>query len=139
MQTTSARRADQPPLPASAAAVAATPTPTTAPARAIDWEAAIRLPAFTELLRSRRRFVVPAATGAFAWITLWLVLVGYAHDFMGHELAHGVSVMLVTGLSQFVVVWTLTVAYLRRARLVWRPLQERAIAQLEAAQGGEPA
>jgi uncharacterized membrane protein (DUF485 family) len=104
---------------------------------AIDWEAAIKLPAFTELLRRRRRFVVPAALGAFAWITVWLVLVAYAHDLMGTEIVHGVSVMLVTGLSQFVVAWALAAAYLRRARRVWAPLQRQAIAQLDAARAGE--
>ena len=45
--------------------------------------------------------------------------------------------MLVTGLSQFVVVWALTLAYLRRARDVWAPLQRQAIAELEATLIGE--
>jgi uncharacterized membrane protein (DUF485 family) len=125
MQTTMAARVAQPTAPAPAAR---------AP---IDWEAAIRLPAFAALVRSRRRFVTPAALGAFAWITAWLVLVAYAHDFMGKQITGGVSVMLVTGLSQFIVVWALTVAYLRRARNVWGPLQRRAIAELEATLIGE--
>src|SRR4051812_15532332 len=110
------------------AAAADGPTP-------VDWEAAIRLPAFAALLRSRRRFIVPAATGALVWITAWLLLVGYAHRFMGRELIDGVSVMLVTGLSQFVVVWVLAVGYLRRARNDWAPLQRRPIAELEASLG----
>jgi uncharacterized membrane protein (DUF485 family) len=125
MQTTTAAPAAQPTAPA----------PTAGPP--IDWEAAIRLPAFATLVRSRRRFVTPAAVGAFAWITAWLVLVAYAHDFMGTQITAGVSVMLVTGLSQFVVVWALTLAYLRRARTVWGPLQRQAIAELEATLIGE--
>ncbi|WCB96497.1 hypothetical protein DSM104299_05256 [Baekduia alba] len=135
MQITTAPGAEQLPLPASTDA----PGPA-APARAaIDWEAAIRLPAFTELRRRRRRFVAPAAIGAFAWITLWLVLVAYAHRFMGHQIIDGVSVMLVTGLSQFVLVWILAAGYLRRARRDWAPLQRRAIQELEAMLTGERA
>lgn len=102
---------------------------------AIDWEAAIRLPAFTELVRSRRRFVTPAALAAFGWVTLWLVLVGYAPGLMGREVLPGVSLMFVTGLSQFAVVWALAWLYLRRARLVWAPLQRRAIDALLAQPG----
>ena len=125
MQTMTAARVAQPTAPA----------PEAGPP--IDWEAAIRLPAFAALVRSRRRFVAPAAVGAFAWITSWLVLVAYAHDFMGTQITRGVSAMLVTGLSQFVVVWALTLAYLRRARDVWAPLQRQAIAELEATLIGE--
>jgi uncharacterized membrane protein (DUF485 family) len=119
---------------------AATEAPEREPARgsgqAIDWEAAIRDPAFVELVRSRRRFVVPAAACAFTWIVAWLLLVAYAQEFMGREVVDGVSVMFVTGLSQFVVAWALAWAYLRRARRVWRPLEQRAIAALEARIGG---
>lgn len=133
MQTTTAPGADHLPLPADAPATGG-PERTT---DTIDWEAAIRLPAFAELRRRRRRFVAPAAIGAFAWITLWLVLVAYAQHFMGREIIDGVSVMLVTGLSQFVVVWALAAGYLRRARNDWAPLQRRAIQELEASLAGE--
>jgi uncharacterized membrane protein (DUF485 family) len=109
--------------------------PTTAPPApvgAVDWEAAIRDPAFRALVASRRRFVVPAAVGSFAWVLAWLLLVAYAQDFMGRQVVDGVSVMFVTGLSQFLVAWAVTWTYLRRSRLVWRPLQQQAIAALEA-------
>lgn len=119
-------------------AMSAQPTLASEPEeRAVEWEAAIRLPSFVELTRSRRRFVVPAAVGAFAWIVAWLMLVAYAPGLMGTEIVRGVSVMLVTGLSQFVVVWALTWWYLRRARGVWAPLQRRAIEELEALRAGE--
>jgi uncharacterized membrane protein (DUF485 family) len=101
------------------------------PAGTIDWEAAIRDPAFRALIASRRRFVVPAAVGSFAWVLVWLLLVAYAQDFMGRQVTDGVSVMFVTGLSQFVVAWALTWTYLRRSRQVWRPLQDKAIAALD--------
>jgi uncharacterized membrane protein (DUF485 family) len=121
------------------APTAAAPAPTPAPAGTIDWEAAIRDPAFRALVVSRRRFVVPAAVGSFAWILIWLLLVAYAQDFMGRQIADGVSVMFVTGLSQFAVAWAVTWSYLRRSRLVWRPLQEQAIAALERHRVGGPA
>lgn len=98
----------------------------------IDWEAAIEEPAFKELVRSRRRFVVPAATGALACVTLWLALVAYVPDFMGRLVLDGVTVMYLTGLVNFLVVWTLSWLYIHRSRLVWAPLEGRAIDAVNA-------
>ena len=60
---------------------------TTGPERRpeIDWEAAERSPEFRELVRTRRRFVVPATIFFLAWYFGFIVLAGYAEDFMGRE------------------------------------------------------
>jgi uncharacterized membrane protein (DUF485 family) len=101
----------------------------------VDWEAAIREPAFVALSRSRRRFVVPAAAGAFAWVALWLVLVGFDPGLMGKQPTAGMSWTLIGGASQFVVVWAIAWAYMRRSRLVWEPMRAAAIAAFEARYG----
>jgi uncharacterized membrane protein (DUF485 family) len=102
------------------------------PTADIDWEAAIASPSFRALRRSRLRFVVPAAVGAFAWITLWLVLVAYAPNLMGERVAPGVSLMYVMGLSQFALAWAIAWRYLRLSAGRWTTLRHRAIADLEA-------
>lgn len=99
-------------------------------ARDIDWDAAIQEPGFQELLRRRRRFVVPAAVGALAWMLLWVVLIAYAPEFMGRSIYEGLTVAYLTGLSQYLVVWGISWLYLRKARREWAPLQRQAIERL---------
>jgi uncharacterized membrane protein (DUF485 family) len=106
--------------------------PVASPAAGIDWEAAIASPSFRALRRSRQHFVVPAAVGAFAWITLWLVLVAYAPKLMGERIAPGVSLMYAMGLSQFALAWALAWRYLRLSAGRWTTLRHRAIADVEA-------
>ena len=106
------------------------------PARDIDWDAAVQEPGFQELIRRRRRFVVPAAVFALTWMLLWVILIAYAPDFMGRSIYEGLTVAYLTGLSQYVVVWGISWLYLRKARLEWAPLQRQAIERLQDNLGG---
>jgi uncharacterized membrane protein (DUF485 family) len=93
----------------------------------IDWEAAERSPEFQELVHKRRRFVVPATVFYLAWFFGFIVLAGYAEDFMGREfIADGITVGYALALSQFLMVWGLGWLYLRRADRVFDPLAKRA-------------
>jgi uncharacterized membrane protein (DUF485 family) len=93
----------------------------------IDWVAAERSPEFRELVRKKRRFVVPATVFFLSWYFGFIILTGYAPDFMGREfLTDGLTVGYVLALSQFVMAWTLAVMYLRRADREFDPLAERA-------------
>ena len=93
----------------------------------IDWSAAARTPEFRELVRRRRRFVVPATIFFLCWYFGFIVLAGYAPDFMGREfLTDGLTVGYALALSQFVMTWGLAWLYLRKARRVFDPLAERA-------------
>lgn len=95
--------------------------------RRIDWVAAERSPEFRELVHRKRSFVVPATIFFLAWYLGFILLAGYAPDFMGEEfLVDGVTVGYVLALSQFVMVWVLTAWYLRRADRVFDPLAEKA-------------
>jgi uncharacterized membrane protein (DUF485 family) len=103
----------------------------------IDWAAAERSPEFQELVRKRKAFVVPATIFFLAWYFGFVILAGYAPDFMGREfLTDGLTVGYVLALSQFVMTWALGAAYLRRADRDFDPLAERA-AQVALRREGE--
>ena len=93
----------------------------------IDWQAAERSPEFRELVRKKRSFVVPATIFFLAWYFGFIILAGYAPDFMGREfLTDGLTVGYVLALSQFVMTWVLGAWYLRKADRDFDPLAERA-------------
>jgi uncharacterized membrane protein (DUF485 family) len=93
----------------------------------IDWAAAAQTPEFTELVRRRRRFVVPATIFFLTWFIGFIALAGYAPDFMGSEfLTDGLTVGYVLALSQFVMTWGLAWLYLRKADREFDPLAARA-------------
>jgi uncharacterized membrane protein (DUF485 family) len=98
--------------------------------RAVDWRAVEALPEFRELQARRRRFVVPATIFFLAWYVAFVLLCGYAEDFMGEEvLADGLTVGYLLALTQFVMVWGLGWAYLRYSDRVLEPLRERVLAK----------
>jgi uncharacterized membrane protein (DUF485 family) len=93
----------------------------------IDWEAAERSPEFRQLVRKKRAFVIPATVFFLAWYFGFIILAGYAPDFMGREfLTDGLTVGYTLALSQFVMSWGLAAWYLRRADREFDPLAERA-------------
>jgi uncharacterized membrane protein (DUF485 family) len=93
----------------------------------IDWEAVERSPEFRELVTRKKAFVVPATIFFMAWYFGFIVLAGYAPDFMGREfITDGLTVGYVLALSQFVMTWVLGWWYLRKADRDFDPLAERA-------------
>jgi uncharacterized membrane protein (DUF485 family) len=100
----------------------------------IDWEAAERSPEFTELVTRKKSFVVPATIFFLGWYFGFIILAGYAPDFMGEEfLVDGLTIGYVLALSQFIMTWGLAAWYLRRSDRVFDPLAKRAAARaLEA-------
>ena len=93
---------------------------------AIDWEAAERSREFRRLISTRRRFVLPATIFFFVWYFGFIVLAGYAPEFMGQSVYEGLTVGYVLALSQFVMTWGLSFWYLRRADRVFDPLARAA-------------
>jgi uncharacterized membrane protein (DUF485 family) len=108
----------------------------------IDWEAVERSPEFRELIRRKKAFVVPATIFFLAWYFGFIILAGYAPDFMGEEfLTDGLTVGYVLALSQFVMTWGLAWWYLRKADSVFDPLAARArerVAQMATERGTAP-
>jgi uncharacterized membrane protein (DUF485 family) len=103
----------------------------------IDWIAAERSPEFRELVRRRKAFVVPATIFFLAWYFGFIILAGYAPDFMGEEfLVDGLTVGYVLALTQFIMTWGLAAWYLRKSDRVFDPLARRAAARaVEAGRG----
>jgi uncharacterized membrane protein (DUF485 family) len=94
--------------------------------RGVDWERAENSPEFQELVTRRRRFVVPATIFFLVWFLGFILLAGYAQDFMGERITGGLTVGYVLALTQFVMVWVLAFVYIRTAARVYDPLAKRA-------------
>jgi len=93
----------------------------------IDWEAVERSPEFREMVRRKKAFVIPATLFFLAWYFGFIILAGYAPDFMGREfITDGLTVGYALALSQFVMTWLLGWLYLRQADRVFDPLAARA-------------
>lgn len=99
----------------------------------VDWLGAERSPEFAELRRRKRAFVLPATIFFLAWYFGFIILAGYAPEFMGISVYEGLTVGYLLALSQFVMVWALGYAYIRRAERVFDPLAEKAAARAREA------
>ena len=96
-----------------------------------DWEAIERSPEFRELVTRRRRFVVPATIFFLAWYFGFILLAGYAPDFMGESIYQGFTVGYALALTQFVMVWVLAAWYLRKADREFDPLEVAALRSVQ--------
>lgn len=93
----------------------------------IDWEAVEGSPEFRELTRRKKAFVIPATLFFLSWYFGFIILAGYAPDFMGREfITDGLTVGYALALSQFVMTWVLGWLYLRQSDRVFDPLAARA-------------
>jgi uncharacterized membrane protein (DUF485 family) len=96
------------------------------PPAQIDWRVAERSPEFRKLVRTRNRFVYPATAFFLIWYVGFILLAGYAPDFMGESVYEGLTVGYVLALSQFVMTWVLAGWYLRKSNRDFDPLAEEA-------------
>jgi uncharacterized membrane protein (DUF485 family) len=99
------------------------------PEERVDWNAVEQSPEFKELIAARRRFVLPATIFFLAWYIGFVLLAGYAPDFMGDSVYEGLTVGYCLALTQFVMVFVLGYLYLRRADTVYDPLAAKVIEQ----------
>jgi len=92
------------------------------PEERVDWNAVEQSSEFRELIAARRRFVLPATIFYLAWYLGFILLAGYAADFMAESVYEGLTVGYCLALTQFVMVVVLGYLYLRRADRVYDPL-----------------
>jgi uncharacterized membrane protein (DUF485 family) len=104
--------------------------------RGVDWEAVERLPEFRELVARQRRFVLPATVFFLLWYFGFVILAGYAEDFMGSSIYEGFTVGYALALTQFVMVGVLGLWYLRYSERTLDPLRERVTEHALGAAGG---
>jgi uncharacterized membrane protein (DUF485 family) len=99
-----------------------------------DWERIERSPEFQELVRKRRSFVLPATIFFLAYYMGFILLAGYAEDFMASSVYEGLTVGYCLALTQFVMVFVLGITYLRKADRDYDPLAHKVV---EMAERGE--
>ncbi|MFD8015613.1 DUF485 domain-containing protein [Streptomyces sp. NPDC058955] len=76
-----------------------------------------RSPAFQEVRRRYRRFVLPATLAFLVWYLAYVVAATAAPGLMARPVAGAVNVAMLAGLGQFLTTFLLTWAYARHARL----------------------
>jgi uncharacterized membrane protein (DUF485 family) len=101
----------------------------------VDWEAVEHTPEFQKLVRSRRRFVIPATIFFLCWYLGFIALAGYAEDFMAESVIEGLTVGYCLALTQFLMVAVLGLWYLRKADRTFDPLADK-VAEMVANRGG---
>ena len=104
--------------------------------RSYDWKAIEATPEFRELVARRRRFVVPATIFFLVWYFGFIILAGYAPDFMGESVYEGLTVGYVLALTQFVMVAVLGLWYLRYSERELDPLRAQIVRSVEDPGGG---
>src|SRR5689334_25446953 len=94
----------------------------------VDWEGIEGAEEFRELVHKRRSFVVPATIFFLAYYMGFILLAGYAPDFMGKSVYEGLTVGYCLALTQFVMVFVLGIWYLRKADKEFDPLADAVVA-----------
>lgn len=87
---------------------------------------------FQELRRRFRRFAFPMTAAFLSWYLLYVVLSGWARDFMGTELVGSINIALVFGLLQFVSTFGIAYLYSRHAERRLDPLADKVRADILA-------
>jgi uncharacterized membrane protein (DUF485 family) len=95
--------------------------------RGPDWEAIERSPEFQELVKRRRSFVLPATIFFLTYYMAFILLAGYAEDFMASSVYEGLTVGYCLALTQFLMVFVLGIMYLRKADREYDPLAQRVL------------
>lgn len=89
-----------------------------------NWSAIAASSSFRELLRAKRRFVVPAMIFFVLYYFALPVLVGYAPKLMARRLLGPVNLAYLFALSQFVMAWLIAWLYVRAAARFDRKVHE---------------
>jgi uncharacterized membrane protein (DUF485 family) len=84
-------------------------------ARGVDWQAIAASEQFRNLLRAKRRFVLPAIIFFIIYYFALPMLVGYARPFMEKRVWGAVNLAYLFALSQFFMAWIIAALYVRAA------------------------
>ena len=84
-------------------------------AGAINWEAIAASARFKELLRAKRRFIIPAMIVFIVYYFSLPALVGYARPLMEKRVLGPVNLAYLFALSQFFMAWIIAALYVRAA------------------------
>jgi uncharacterized membrane protein (DUF485 family) len=81
----------------------------------IDWEKLASSERFRNLLKAKRRFIVPAMVFFIVYYFALPVLIGYARPFMETRVWGPVNLAYLFALSQFFMAWIIAALYVRAA------------------------
>jgi len=81
----------------------------------IDWQALAASERFRNLLKAKRRFIIPAMIFFIVYYFALPVLIGYAKPFMEKRVWGPVNLAYLFALSQFFVAWIIAALYVRAA------------------------
>jgi uncharacterized membrane protein (DUF485 family) len=90
-----------------------------------DWQAIEASPEFQELVKERRSFLVPATIVFLVGSLGYLLLAAFAQGFMGKDVG-GIPVAFLFALTQVLLTWAITFAYMRKADSTFEPLEQKA-------------
>jgi uncharacterized membrane protein (DUF485 family) len=104
------------------------------PSPATDFQQVEKTEKFKELKRRHRAFVFPVAALFLVWYFVYVLLAGYAPDFMATPVFGNINVGLLFGLGQFVSTFAITTWYVMYANRKLDPLAEDIRGELETAE-----
>ena len=81
----------------------------------IDWQKLAASEQFRDLLKAKKRFIVPAMIFFVVYYFALPVLIGYARPFMEKRVLGPVNLAYLFALSQFFMAWTIAWLYVRAA------------------------
>ena len=81
----------------------------------IDWEELAASGRFRNLLKAKRRFIIPAMIFFVVYYFALPVLIGYAKPFMEKRVLGPVNLAYLFALSQFFMAWVIAALYVRAA------------------------
>jgi uncharacterized membrane protein (DUF485 family) len=84
-------------------------------ARGVDWQTIAASERFRNLLRAKRRFIIPAIIFFIIYYFALPMLVGYARPFMEKRVWGAVNLAYLFALSQFFMAWIIAALYVRAA------------------------
>lgn len=80
-----------------------------------EWDRIAASPAFRDLVRAKRRFIIPTTIFFVVYYFALPLLVGYAPQFMQRRVLGAVNLAYLFALSQFFVAWIIAGLYVRNA------------------------
>ena len=98
---------------------------------AVDYRAIQQSPEFQTLRRTHRNFVFPVLGACLLWYIAYVLLAGYAHEFMSTPVFGSINVAILLGLAQVVTTFAVTMWYVRFANKRLDPLAEEICDEIE--------
>ena len=102
----------------------------------IDYIAVENSDRFRTLKKSHRSFVFPMAVFFLLWYFVYVLLAGWAPDFMSTRVWGDITVGLLLGLGQFVTTFVITMVYVSFANRKLDPIAAEIRSDLEKQEAG---